>query len=78
MNLIQTTIAGKAIRMRFANDGDAAKATEWIDFQLDIEGIEPPAVPLVAEAQITALRRLRDVLAEESKRLVALANQRPE
>ena len=78
MKLISTTISGKTVQMRLANDPDPAKATEWIDFVVQVQGIEPPSVPLVAEAQIEAFRRLRDVMIEQSKDLAALANQRRE
>jgi len=63
MKLIETTLSGKMVRMRFANDADPLKASEWIEFQVSADKTEDhwrlPAI------QREALERAREVLADE-------------
>ena len=82
MQLIQTTILQNSVRMRYADHADPAKATEWLDFQVPIEGLTLPnvdrEVPLgdhesrfLGSIQQAALRRVRDLIGEETQALAS-------
>ena len=85
MKLIQTTISEISVRLRYADNEDAAKATQWMDFQFPLSDLRntedptrqarQPSVQFLAEVQRSALRRARDVIGEETKRLVTLLDQ---
>jgi len=47
MKLIETTVSEITVRMRYADNADATKATRWIDFQ----------VPLAELAEGTGARK---------------------
>ena len=84
MQLIETTVTATAVRMRYANSPDPTKATEWLDFQVPMDGLmiplhqreEPlgdqPDIRLLAEVRLAALRRVRGVIGAETQRLSAL------
>ena len=42
MKLIETTISETTVRMRYADDADPAKATEWVDFQAKNQDLKLP------------------------------------
>jgi hypothetical protein len=76
MQLVQT------IRMRFADNADPTRATQWIDFQLpptilkapgQNEPLGDPETRYVAEIRLAALRHVRDVIGDETQRLPGLA-----
>ena len=80
MQLIETTVLTSSVRMRYADNADATKATEWIDFQVPLgllaEGepkIDDPELNFLAEIRLAALRRVRDVIGAETQRLSRLA-----
>jgi hypothetical protein len=85
MKLIQTTISETTVRLRYADNEDAAKATQWMDFQFplsDLRNPEDPTRPLghprvrfLAEVERSALRHARGVIGEETKRLSDLLDQ---
>lgn len=73
MKLIETCVAETTVRMRFADNADATKASEWIDFQLPTANLKresdtristPALVPLGA-IRVAALQHVRDVIDEE-------------
>ncbi|MGA8689318.1 MAG: hypothetical protein WB662_05230 [Methyloceanibacter sp.] len=83
MKHIQTTIGETTIHIRYASDPDAAKATEWLEFQVPIEPLTVPAAggdfPLgdlqlrhLATIRLAALRYVRDAIGEETQRLSSL------
>lgn len=85
MQLVQTNISESSIRMRFANNADPAKATEWIDFQFPLAVLKAPVGPTaalgdpetryLAEIRLAALRHVRDVIGDETQRLSGLASR---
>ena len=82
LKLIETRIAGKAVRMRFADRDDPKEASEWIEFQVSPEYVvmghnlfDDPDRLFLAEAHLAALRRARDVIGDEISRLSTLSNQ---
>ena len=85
LKLIETTISEAAIRMRYADQADPAKATEWIDVQLLIADLSDPAnsqeplgdpeLQFLAENRLATLRRVRDVIGVEIQRLSVLAGR---
>jgi hypothetical protein len=84
MELIETKILPDAIQMRYADNTDPAQATEWCDFRISFFGLMhplvqgkpqplgPPESNFVAEVQLAALRRVRDVIGAETQRLSEL------
>jgi len=84
MKLIETKISETSIRMRYADDADPVKASQWIDFQIPIADLEGPDKqnPLgdiecryLAELRLVALRNVRDVIGDETRRLSGLADR---
>lgn len=85
LELIETTVAADAIRMRYADHSDATKAKQWVDFRVSLAGLEhpndrrqplgDPDLQFVAEVRLAALHYVRDVLAAETQRLVSLSGQ---
>jgi hypothetical protein len=81
---VETTISGTSIRMRYANHADPAQATEWFAFEVPIgSGLTLPStggeIPLgeirtrlLASVELAALRRVRDVIGDETQRLAVL------
>ena len=39
MNLIETTVSEKTVHMQFADDANQEKATEWLEFEVPLEGL---------------------------------------
>jgi hypothetical protein len=82
MNLIETTISEKSVRMRYADNSDPIKATEWIDVQVPVSGLKTSADNAVGDPQIkrlaiiqrAALRYVQEILSGESQGLVAKAD----
>jgi hypothetical protein len=82
MKLFETKVTDKAVRMRFADDGDPAKAEQWVEFQIPLADLkhphaqnhplQDPEIQLVAELRLSALRAVRDVIGEEIQRLSGL------
>jgi hypothetical protein len=73
MKLIAITIAEKLVRMRFANDPDPAKATEWLEFQTHCQEFEDSWV--LAGVQREALDRIRAVIDSEIQGLRSTLNR---
>ena len=74
MKLIETTIIGKTVRMRYANDADPAKATEYLELQLS--GAFEPWWSFV-EIQRVALQSARELIGAEIQRTANIASQIP-
>lgn len=83
MNLIETTISEKSVRMRYANNADPIEATEWIEIQVPISGlktnadntVDDPQTKRLAIIQRAALRYVQEILSGESQGLVAKADR---
>ena len=84
LKLIETTVLETTVRMRYADDVDPAKATQWIDFQVPLAELQSPngRVELgdpesryLAEIRLAALRHARDVIGAETQRLSNLAGR---
>lgn len=85
MKLIETIVSETTVRMRYANNADPAKATQWFDFQFltaelqtEAEGNSPigdPESRYVGEVRRAALRRARALIDPEMKRLADLAGR---
>ena len=87
MKLIETTVTATAVHMRYANDLDPAKATQWVDFQVPIDAVwqavGPPGTPSIdpelqglGEVRLAALRHARGVIGDETRRLSELLDRR--
>ena len=83
MQLIETTISEKAIRVRFADHADAAKATEWFEAQVvpgeyvfgELKLSEGPDRMPLGAIRLAALQRAQAVIADEMKRLSQLVGR---
>ncbi|MBJ7542335.1 hypothetical protein [Rhodomicrobium udaipurense] len=83
MKLIETTITGTSVRMRYADHEDAAKATQWVDFQVPISELHLPSETALGDPEprslalvrLAALRYARDVIGSETQRLSNLVNR---
>ncbi len=83
MELIETKISKTSVHMRYANNPDPAKATQWIDFQIPIEGLTLPGpsggdYPLgdhesrfLGSIQQAALRHARELISAETQALAS-------
>jgi hypothetical protein len=69
MNLIETVVKEKSVRMRYGNDPDATKATEWAEFEVLIAR---KADPLLSELQLETLRSVQKTIRDEIARLESL------
>lgn len=80
MELIETKISKTSVHMRYADNPDPAKAREWFDFQVPLEGLTLPTAngdyPLgdhesryLGSIQQAALRRVRDAIGAETQAL---------
>lgn len=86
MKLIETTVLESSVQMRFADDADREKASEWIEIRVPTDSLRDPfagASPLgdldkrlLAEVRLVALRYARDVIGDETQRLSELVNRR--
>ena len=87
MKLIETTVLEKMVRMRYADNVDPVKATQWIDFQVPLALLELPSVngdhPLgdpesryLGSIQQAALRYARDLIGAETQALADRVGQR--
>jgi hypothetical protein len=79
--LIETVISGGSIRIRYANDADPTKATEWIDFRIPLSELKSRREETIgaeahlynlAEVHLAALRYVRDAADEEMTRYASL------
>jgi hypothetical protein len=73
MKLVSTLIFSTRVQMRFADDEDESKSTEWVEFSVRVAHKEDP---FLSELQLEALERARDTLGPEIQRLKALAGHR--
>ena len=81
--VIDTTIAGKTVRMRLADNADPAQATEWVEFHVSLAALMDPADTrrqfgdperhFLGGVQLAALLQARDALDREIQRLRAVA-----
>jgi hypothetical protein len=84
MKLIETIVTEKTVRMRYADNEDAAKASQWIDFQVPLDKLEhadqtalgEPELRYLAQVRQAALRYARGVIGDETQRLASLINRR--
>ena len=78
MKLLQTSVSATSIRMRFANDADPTKASQWVDFQVPLDqlGLSDLERQLLAELRLAALRHARGVIGDEVRRISELLDQR--
>ena len=44
MKLVKTSVTESHIWLRFADDGDSAKAKEWIDLQVPVADLKSPSI----------------------------------
>ena len=82
--LIETTVTSTSVRMRYADQRDATKATMWLDFQVPLDGLKLPLprgeeefgddanIRLLAEVHLAALYRVRALAAGEMGRFESL------
>jgi hypothetical protein len=84
MTLVETTILSATIRMRYADNADPAKATEWIDIQTALPGLmnrhghplgKEPDLYFLAEVRLAALRFAQEAIDAETRRLANLADR---
>lgn len=80
MKLVVTAITETHIRMRYADSHDSAKATQWLEFQLPLAGLDvavnstakiplgDPELARLVEVHLAALRAARDVIGGETQR----------
>jgi hypothetical protein len=83
MKLIETTILETTIRMRYADNADPAKATQWLDFQVPLSALIDPRTEdhklsdiqkrFLATIQQAALRHVRGLISDENTRLAPLS-----
>jgi hypothetical protein len=84
--LVETTISETTVRLRYANENEAAKSTEWIDIQVPLAELlvphthQPtkignPEPYFVAEVRLAALHYVRDVIGAEIQRLGVVAGR---
>jgi hypothetical protein len=79
MALIETTIKGASVHIRYADDPDPEKAQGWIDFQVPTAPLTLPAGErlgdlegrLLRAIRVGALRYVRDQVDEEIRRLLS-------
>lgn len=80
MKLVETKISENAVHMRYADNPDTTKVTQWVDFQVPLadlkyvdHGIERQLGKLedryFVEIQLAALRYARDAIGAETQRL---------
>jgi hypothetical protein len=84
--LVQTILADKSLRVRYANNPDSTHATEWLDFQVPLAVLRDPENPqldlgnietvLIGEVHLAALRYLRDTIGAEIQRFSGLRGRR--
>ena len=79
MKLLETTLTETTVRLRYADHSDPAKAVQWIDFQVSLEGLtlplprgsedlgDDPNTRILAEVRLAALLRARALIAAESQ-----------
>jgi hypothetical protein len=88
MELTETRISGASIWMRFSESPDARIATRWIEFQVHQDDLLDPysreSAPLgdpelqpLGVIRLAALRRARDVIASEIRRLSDQSGRTP-
>jgi hypothetical protein len=86
MQYVETTLSDATIRMRYADDPDPTKAVEWIEFRLKIADLQHPSgrgklgkleLQYLGEAHRAALRYVRDVIGDETRRLADQASHTP-
>ena len=80
MKLVETRISEKFVYMRYADNPDTTKATQWVDFQVPIAALKVAdqngEYPLgeiekrhLGSIRGAAARYAREILAEETQRL---------
>lgn len=85
MKLVETKILEKHVHMRYADNDDPAKATEWVDIQVPIASLKLPApsgieialgnpeTRLLSTIKQAALRYARDeIIGVETQRLASV------
>jgi hypothetical protein len=86
MKLIETVRTATAIRMRYTDNADPTKATQWLDFQVPLQKLEHankvPMDPVtiegqgLAEVSMAALRSAWGAIEDELKRLRKVIEER--
>jgi hypothetical protein len=82
MKLVETTASETSVRMRYADDADPAKAKQWIEAAVPIDGLAHPRAPeeplglssisFLGEAQLAVLLHVRATVAAEIQRMDTL------
>ena len=83
MNIVETKISETSVRLRYADNADPAKATQWMDFQFPLGDLlnseKKPFADLqlefLVEVQRGVLRQARDLVGAEMKRIADLAGR---
>jgi hypothetical protein len=89
MKLISTSLTDTHIWMRYADNADPTKATQWFEFQVPLADLVHPSsrssqapVPLdvpdkefVGAVRLAALRHVRNLVGGETQRLTAVGNE---
>jgi hypothetical protein len=83
MKLIETTVSDTTVRVRFADNADTAKATQWIDLQVPVADLKHgsrtplpnPETLVLGASQVAVLRFVRDLADAEISRLVSRQNR---
>ena len=79
-----TTVSEKTVRMRFANEADPTQADSWFEFEAPLELLKhpngrsdlgDPELQFLSEIRLAALRYVRDVIGDETRRLSELADR---
>jgi len=74
MELIQTTVAGNAVRMLLADGDTKENSKQWLEFQTQVDGT---ADPYLSEVQLAALQNARGAIDAEIRRLAKPSGQNP-
>ena len=87
MKLVETKVTSASVHMRYADNLDPSKATQWVDFQVPIDAVwapdGPPGTPSIdperqglGEIRLAALRHARGVIGDETRRISELFDRR--
>jgi hypothetical protein len=80
MKLVETKISETAIYMRYADNPDTTRATQWIDFQIPLDGLKVPGRggervlgniedQYFGSIHLAALRQVRETITAETQRI---------
>lgn len=83
LKIVETTVTEAAVRVRFADDADPAKAIEWLDLRFPVSKLESskgnslgdPRKRTLAAIHQAALLFAQDVIDAETEKIAALADR---